>query len=338
MTVAQIEKALADAVLAPSPHNTQPWLFEVGVDYVDLVLDESRILPIADPHGREARMACGAALLNVRLSLRAQGLHVHWKLLPDPGRPTLLARVRVGGREAAKEDEQLLAAAIPRRHTNRRPFRDEPVPAAVRRTLRQAALREGAYLIVVEDPAHYGSIARVLRLAEFTQRQDPEFQGELAQWLSGDPGRLDGVPLLAAGPPPMTEPLVLLREYGTSTSKAPREYEREPLLAILVTAHDTSRDHLRAGQAMQRVLLAATACGLSASFLSAAVELSPSRASLRAVLDGAGYAQTVLRLGYSDAVPRTRRRPVNVVTNGSHGRQEANDVRDAATDAQVDRG
>lgn len=314
MTSRQIEIALAAAVLAPSPHNTQPWLFEVGADYVDVVLDESRILPVADPHGREARMACGAALLNMRISLRSQGLHVHWKLLPDPGRPTLLARVRVGGREAPQPDEQLLAAAIARRHTNRRPFREEPVPVAVRRTLRQAALREGAHLMVVEDPARYGAIARVLRLAEFTQRQDPGFQGELAEWLSRDPARLDGVPLLAAGPPPVTEPLVLLREYGPSDGKAPREYEQEPLLAILITPYDTPRDHLRAGQAMQRVLLAATACGLSASFLSAAVELSPNRASLRAVLDGEGYAQTVLRLGYSDSAPRTRRRPASTVT------------------------
>jgi hypothetical protein len=309
-----IEKALADAVLAPSPHNTQPWLFEVGEEQVDVLLDESRVLLVADPRGREARMACGAALLNIRISLRVQGLHVQWKLLPDPDRPDLLAWVRLGGREAPQTDEQVLAAAIPRRHTNRRPFREEPVPVAVRRTLRQAALREGAQLMVVEDPARYGAVAGVLRLAEFTQRQDPEFQDELARWLSKDPTRPDGVPLLAAGPPPVTEPLVLLREYGSSEGKAPREYEQEPLLAILITPHDTPRDHLRAGQAMQRVLLAATACGLSASFLSAAVELSPSRASLRAVLDGEGYAQTILRLGYSDSAPRTRRRPPSAVT------------------------
>jgi nitroreductase len=294
MTCTPIETALNAAVLAPSPHNTQPWLFEVGADHVDVVLDESRILPVADPRGREARMACGAALLNMRMSLRSQGLHVHWKLLPDVGRPTLLARVRANTREAPQPDEKVLTAAIPRRHTNRRSFRDEPVPVAVCRTLRQAALREGTHLVVVEDPTRYGPIAKVLRLAEFTQRQDPEFQAELAEWQSTGPTCLDGVPM------PVTEPLI-------------REYEREPLLAILVTPHDTSVDHLRAGQAMQRVLLAATACGLSASFLSAAVELPPSRASLRGLL-GDGYPQAILRLGYGDTAPGTRRRPIDEVT------------------------
>ncbi|GAB3892061.1 hypothetical protein GCM10029964_066250 [Kibdelosporangium lantanae] len=291
MTSTQIETALNAAVLAPSPLNTQPWLFEVGGDHVDLVLDESRVLPVADPHGREARMACGAALLNMRLSLRSQGLYVQWKLLPDVRRPTLLALVRANSREAPQPDEQVLTAAIPRRHTNRLPFRDEPVPVAVRRTLRQAALREGTHLVMVEDPAHYGPIAKVLRLADFTRRQDPRFQAELDTWQATDPERLDGVP-------PVSETL--------------QDHEREPLLAILVTPHDTPVDHVRAGQAMQRVLLAATVCGLSASFLSAAVELPPSRASLRGLLDD-GYPQTVLRFGYGDMAPWTRRRPTDDV-------------------------
>ncbi|TCO61975.1 Acg family FMN-binding oxidoreductase [Actinocrispum wychmicini] len=314
MTSQQIDTALKAAVLAPSPHNTQPWLFEATPEHVDIFLDESRILPVADPHGREARISCGAALLNLRMSLRAQGLAVHMKLLPDDTRPLWLARVRASGCLAVKPDERTLAAAIPCRHTNRRPFRDEPVPGAVRKLLRQAALHEGARLVMIDQPARYSAVAKLLRLAEFTQREDVEFQDELARWVAIDPERLDGVPSLAGGPPPLTEPLVLLREYGENSGKAPREYEQEPLLAVLLTRQDSPHDHVRAGQAMQRVLLAATACDVSASFLSAGVELPSTRASLRALLDGDGHPQVVLRLGYGYPIPRTLRRPVGEVS------------------------
>jgi nitroreductase len=314
MTSVQFHSALEAAILAPSPHNTQPWVFEVAADHVDLFLDESRILPVADPFGREATMSCAAALFNLRMSLRWQGLPVHWELLPDPGQPALLARVRVGGHLAVKADERVLAEAIPWRHTNRRPFDEQPVSAAVQKTLQQAALREGGRLELIDRPERYSAVASVLRLAEFTQREDADFQNELLQWIVQDHDRLDGVPSLAGGPPPVTDPMILLRQYGSNGSKAPRNYEQEPLLGVLLTGHDTVRDHLRAGQAMQRVLLAATACQLSASFLSAAVELPPSRASLRTLLDGDGYPQVVLRLGYGYPAPHTRRRPVSEVS------------------------
>lgn len=309
----QFRSALAAAILAPSPHNTQPWFFEVAADHVDLLLDESRILPVADPRGREATMSCAAALFNLRISLRSQGFPVYWKLLPDPGRPTLLARVRVGGHLAVKPDEQLLAEAMPLRHTNRRPFEEQPIPASVQRTLRQAALREGGRLELIDQPARYGPVATLLRLAEYAQREDEEFQDELRRWVAEDTDRLDGVPPLASGPPPITAPLVPLRQFGNG-QKAPRSYEQEPLLAVLLTQRDTALDHLHAGQAMQRVLLAATACRVSASFLSAAVEMPSGRSSLRALLGGKGYPQVVLRLGYGYPAPHTRRRPVDEVS------------------------
>nr|WP_042190956.1 hypothetical protein [Kibdelosporangium sp. MJ126-NF4]CEL19739.1 Dinucleotide-utilizing enzymes involved in molybdopterin and thiamine biosynthesis family 2 [Kibdelosporangium sp. MJ126-NF4]CTQ96964.1 Dinucleotide-utilizing enzymes involved in molybdopterin and thiamine biosynthesis family 2 [Kibdelosporangium sp. MJ126-NF4] len=315
MTCPQLRAALEAAVLAPSPHNTQPWRFEVTDGQVDVLLDESRILAVADPDGREARMSCGAALFNVRMSLRAQGLPVHVNLLPVPYRPHLLARVKVSGHLAAKTDELVLHRAIPHRHTNRRPFRDDPVPGSVRKILRQGALQEGARLVLLDKPGRYHSVATLLRLAENAQRQDAEFQDELRRWVATDLTRLDGVPLLAGGPPPVTEPLVILRQYGSNGTKPPREYEQEPLLGVLVTHRDEVHDHVRAGQALQRVLLTATAATVSTSFLSAAVESPRIRSALRDLLGDEGYPQAVLRFGYGYQPPHTRRRPVEQVSN-----------------------
>jgi hypothetical protein len=94
-----------------------------------------------------------------------------------------------------------------------------------------------------------------------------------------------------------------------------RSFEQDPLVAMLTTHGDAVRDHLLAGQAMQRVLLTATAVGLSSSFLSQPVEVPLTRAALRMLLDAPGHPQTVLRIGYGNPAAPTPRRPVSAVTS-----------------------
>src|SRR5829696_6437516 len=79
----QWRAVVAAAGAAPSTHNTQPWRFVVEPDAIHLHLDPSRALPVIDPTGREARISCGAALLNLRLALRALDLEPVVTLLPQ---------------------------------------------------------------------------------------------------------------------------------------------------------------------------------------------------------------------------------------------------------------
>jgi hypothetical protein len=65
---------LQAAGLAPSVHNTQPWRFRVTPDVIELHADPTRRLPVADPEDVELRLACGAALFNLRLALHGHGV------------------------------------------------------------------------------------------------------------------------------------------------------------------------------------------------------------------------------------------------------------------------
>jgi hypothetical protein len=80
--------ALTAACRAPSLHNSQPWRFRVGPDVIELWADPERVLAAADPEGREQRMACGAALLTLRLALRGFGVRGP----PSPCCPTAPGR------------------------------------------------------------------------------------------------------------------------------------------------------------------------------------------------------------------------------------------------------
>ncbi len=310
-----VERALHAATRAPSLHNTQPWHFVVAPPHIELHLDRDRVLAVADPDAREAQLSCGAALLNLRIGLQAADRTATADLLPDPERPDLLAVMRIGGYRLASPALRALASAIDRRATNRRPFYERPVPTTHRRILTDAAASEGAHLIILDTPKTIETFAGLLRRADHLQEEDPAFQTELREWTSGAVGRQDGVPQSAVGPRPIGAMLLKLRRFHDLGSGADKPFEQEPLVAALASPGDTVRDRVRAGQAMQRVLLNATACGLSTSFLSQPIEVPFVREALRSLLGGHDHPQTVLRIGYGHPPAPTPRRPVVDVTS-----------------------
>ncbi|SFS77355.1 Acg family FMN-binding oxidoreductase [Saccharopolyspora flava] len=304
------EHVIRCAGLAPSLHNRQPWRFRLAEHVIEVHADPQRRLPATDPEDRELRLACGAALLNLRLALEHEGVRPVVDPPSSMSAPTLLAEVRDGGRTEQAPAEQELHDAIPRRRTNRRPFQETPVPGADRHALVSAAQREQGWLQVLAR-TELDAFAELARRAHRIQLDDERFRAELERWTGRAREVSEGVPASSAGPRPEPQDLWVMRDFSGGSARervAGKDFEREPLLAVLCSHHDSRADDLRAGQALQRVLLTACARGLSASLLSQVVEVADTRDELRRTLGGSLHPQAVLRFGYGSPVPDTPRR------------------------------
>jgi len=314
MTIQTLDRAVflaavEAAVRAPSLHNTQPWRFRLRDGALEVLADQRRRLPAADPNGWALRIACGAAIFNARLAFAVAGCPAEVRLRPDPMQPDLLARLTPGPGRPATPDEKHLHAAIPLRHTNRQPFAPEPVPAEVRRYLVAAARAEGAWLDLLVGRGPLAVVAEVVRAADTTLIRDSAYRRELEDWSRRTEAD-DGVPLDAGGPSPEPQDLLAMRDFGGPPRAAGRDYESDPLVAVLGVAGDAPRDQLAAGQALQRVLLTATEHRLAVSLLSQPIEVPAARERLRGGLHRHGAPQMVLRIGYGRPGYPTRRRPV----------------------------
>ncbi|WP_106399478.1 Acg family FMN-binding oxidoreductase [Actinocorallia populi] len=301
------------AVRAPSIHNTQPWLFLPEGDRIEVHADPSRRLPSVDPQGRALHLSLGAAVLNLCLAVAATGRRPFLALLPAPGDGRHVATVTADGPYTM--DERALYEAIPVRRTSRRPFRDTPVPPDALRRLEEAALLQGGELKFTRAPERE-LLLGLVRTADERKRNDVAYRAELRTWTTDDPYREDGIPLAAMGPWSRDD-TVPVRDFAPDLERpvpSVREFESEPVIAVLAAiGRDTPADWLRAGQALQRVLLEATRLGLATGLFTQPLE----HPDLRALLADPArrtHVQAILRFGHAaEETPPTARRPAEDV-------------------------
>ena len=307
------------AILAPSGHNAQPWIFRLNEQRLAIHADRSRALPVVDPHDRELTISCGAALFNLRIAARHFGYWPAIELLPDPEHPDLLARFALGERRTATHEENTLFAAIPRRHTCRLPFERAPIDRKVLEQITACAQGEGVWFHLVKDRKERHAVAELIADADRLQFADKRYRRELAAWVhsnrshsrDGMPGRVHGMGDLMS----LLAPFVI-RNFDLGKSTAARDEDladHAPSLFVLGTPEDQPLDWLRTGQALQCALLRATAAGLSASFFDQPIEVETLRPRLARLINRTGFPQLVLRIGYGPAVTATPRRSVSDV-------------------------
>ncbi len=326
------------AILAASPHNTQPWLFRVTPERIDLYADESRNLGAIDGARREMQIGLGCALENLLVAASPNGLTAEATLHPaiDPEGPvaTIALAPRVGARSA-------LYDAIPKRHTHRGPYRSE-VPLGgdfVAELESLAADLPGTRLFWWSSAVERAEFASATFAASRAIVADVEQSHASARWLRFDSDELaahrDGLGIDSLGLSPLVAGLLKMlptpgpRRIDESWLRATERVHlaTAPLFGAIAVADDRDRvQRLNAGRLWQRVHLAATNAGVAGQPLSQLVErrdrevelvLQPSAGDALRALTGEADWNVVLpfRLGRPErsAPPSPRRELAKVL-------------------------
>jgi len=317
MTAEQIARyVVAEAVWAPSVHNTQPWRFVLDEAEISLYADHERRLKVADPDGRELMISCGAALFNVRLALRSLGYVPETRVLPDPDQPALVARVGWPERAGIDEFERRLFSQVRTRRTHRGAFDPEPLPSALLAALRSGVARDKAALRILADDGRRAALAAAVQTAEHELERDGERLRELARWTPA-PGSAcrDGVPASSyparaehANPDFPGRDFARGHGWGTPPLSSATSIRAAGVAGLLTTAADRPVDWVNTGQALQRVLLTASACGAAVALHSQPLELPWLREFIRTQLSDGAYPHLVVRIGMVTQVALSVRR------------------------------
>lgn len=312
-----VRRAIALASRAPSIHNSQPWYWRLGEHSVSLYADLHRWLPATDADGRDLVVSCGAALHHLRIALASAGIGATVHRLPNPDEPDHLAALELRPGYAADSDLRM-ASAIPLRRTDRRAYRDWPVPPAFLDELAAAAAGQGAALRVIAGSRARAQVVHAIRAAEQAQSEVPGYDTELALW-SGRDASPDGIPAanLPARPGGGVDTARRFRpgeipDHGAHAGATARDHAQ---LLVLGATSDDALSQVRAGEALSAVLLLATYSQLATCPLSQPLEIGSTRRYLRdTVLGGTLSPQLIIRVGWAQAgpaLPATPRRPVD---------------------------
>ncbi len=334
------EWVLSHALLAPNPHNMQPWIADLRVqDEITLHVDPDRLLPETDPNGRQILIGHGTFLELLDLAARQKGLRADIHLFPKGSAPETagsseiarfpVARIRLTQDSSVTPDP--LFDSIPHRRSCKEPYdMESPLQAVHAKGLSKTVADNAVKLTTIRDGALADRLRTLTRDAMVLEMTTPRLLKE-----SVDRTRV-GADEIAASPDgiDLHGPLFWwLKNLGLMTKEkalTPGTFAHQGGIDYAlgwagatpsfgwITTHGNSRDaQIAAGRAYVRLNLQATALGVAMHPVSQLLQEYPEMAAMQARLvdetdtPEGQRIQMLFRLGYAEAPAPSPRRPLD---------------------------
>ncbi len=267
-------RALAYAILAPSPHNMQSWRVDLSEDRAaTLYADPAKLLPETDPFSRQITIGFGCFLETLRVAAAEAGMAAEIAPFPQGADPRALDDrpiARIAFRDGAEKDP--LFAQILRRRTVKEPYdMANPPSAAALDAIAAAAATPGVDIRATTDPGKTAAIRDLFwrghRLEATTARVFQESVDTMRIGRAEIEAAPDGIALSGAFFEALSLAGVLTRE----------------------ALSDPQSDGFRQGLEIYRAMLAATPAALwmTSAGNDRETQLAAGRAWVRAQLKGA---------------------------------------------------
>ncbi|MEL7026482.1 MAG: twin-arginine translocation pathway signal protein [Pseudomonadota bacterium] len=330
------KNALSYAILAPNPHNRQPWIVDLSEpDTAVLYVDTNRLLPETDPFSRQITIGLGCFLELGRMAAAEAGQRMSVELFPEgfddsalDSRPVAVCRFKEG---AVKDP---LFQYVMERRSLKEPYDlNRPVAPDILSAVLAAAqgtqvggtvaeadvidlrrLTHDALIIEIETPNTHKESVDLFRIGYREVNANPDgidFSGPLFEAAS-----VTGM---------FTREAALDRTsnaYQQGVAAVTANADTAMGFIWQVTGTNTRIDQIAAGRDWLRLNLATTSLGLATQPMSQALQEYPEMDGLyrevhQKLAPGGGTVQMLGRIGYGMDVPVSPRWPLDAkIRNG----------------------
>ena len=305
----KIRFLLKYAVLAPSTHNTQPWLFKIEKTVCSIYINQKYRLPEADPHGRDIFISIGCCVENLVLAAKYFGFFDKIDFITNGNDAVAKIYFKEGGSQDKKYEPLVLT--IPRRINARGIFKNESISQSLIDSVTDNLDDEYIDILQVNFVKEKMGILKIADLTAEglkTAYRRKSFRKEMYKWMNnsltkkkeGIPGYALKMPFLASFILPTT-----VRFFNIGKLLAKLNYKSVssvPLITIISSRDNTPIVWLKTGRLIERLMLDFNSKGLNTSIFSASIEMGDLYKDVQKVINTNQIPQFLFVVGKVDSI------------------------------------
>lgn len=301
----QLEFLINFAVLAPSGHNSQPWIFKVSKKDIEIHINTSRSLEKSDPKKRQLLIGIGCSLENLIVAADYFGFKFHINYFPEKSNKNFVVQIKFDSLIQKKEDPCHLIFSINKRATNRNPYENKPIPQEVVDLLKKISSQDQE-IQIINDIKKREEIADIVLKAEMEIMDRGYFRKELSEYVKsnytnskvGMPGFTQGIP----GPLSfLANKLIKKINFSKKNYKKTNNLlkNQTPAFLVILSHSDTDIDKIKSGQILERIWLILEKNNFNLSPLAAPTQIDIYCQEIQRLINTNHKPQIVTRIGFS---------------------------------------
>ncbi len=321
----EFEKLVEYATKAPSGHNSQPWIFIITDNCIEIHPDFTRELKVVDSNDRELYISLGCATENLCIAANEYGYNTIYSTRMN-NQNRLFIRVELTKGETTKNQ---LFDQIYKRQTNKSVYNNKIIGHDTLLTIRKYNTDNVVNIRYFErDSDGFSKLKALTYLGNEVQMSDIAFRLELMDWMRFNKKQVDkyqdGLTYKGMGSPAV--PAFLGRSIVSRFLKPDKQnasdmqkIESSSHLVLFSTKENNPLNWILLGRALERFLLYLSYFNISAAFMNQACEVEGLRIRMQQEFNLQNeYPSMLLRIGFSNPVPYSPRRSINKVIVNKH--------------------
>jgi len=302
----KIKHLLRYAILAPSTHNVQPWLFTIKDSSVVISFDSALNLPQADAKGRDLHITLGCCIEN--LVITAEYFNVFDRVVYlSKNKKNQVAQIyfkNLDKKTTPNKNHEKLFETITKRVNSRGLFQNKKIKPSIVKEISKLNSFKNLSLHLIQKNDEIAKMSHLTATGLKSAYKRSEFRHEMSGWMNHNlSSRNEGIPGYSLRMPTLLSLIfpTLVRNFDLGERVGKINYvsmTSSSLVCVVTASRDTTENWLNTGRLAERAMLTLQSQNIKTSIFVASVEMGELYKDVQKIIKSKSIPQFVFCAGY----------------------------------------